>query len=137
MEQIANHNPPDKVPFTWEAPDDSLLEDRRGTLPGFPSGVLRRRGWTFLPLLICRAKWEERFPNWQWRNTGLTRWQAEEAADNETNSPPEIGFEYTDASPEELVKHAEADAAKAEERARRLEKVAEIARSRAKHTPRK
>jgi len=44
---------------------------------------------------------------------------------------------YTDASPEELVKHAEADAAKAEERARRLEKVAEIARSRAKHTPRK
>jgi len=43
VEQIANHNPPDKVPFTWEAPDDSLLEDRRGTLPGFPSGVFPPR----------------------------------------------------------------------------------------------
>jgi Protein of unknown function (DUF3987) len=27
------------VPFTWEAPDDSLLEDRRGTLPAFPQDV--------------------------------------------------------------------------------------------------
>jgi hypothetical protein len=26
-------------PFTWEAPDESLLEDRRGTLPAFPHDV--------------------------------------------------------------------------------------------------
>ena len=101
------------------------------------SRPLRRRGWTFPELLVCRAKWEERFPNWKWRNTGLTRWQAEEAADNETNSPPEVGFEYTDASPKEEVRQANEDAAKAIERAKRLVKIAKITRERAKYTTRK
>lgn len=27
------------APFSWEAPDESLLEDRRGELPSFPCGV--------------------------------------------------------------------------------------------------
>jgi hypothetical protein len=97
----------------------------------------RRRGWSFPALLICRAKWEERFPNWPWRNTGLTQWQAEEENDNETNSPPEVGFEYTDASPKEEVRQANEDAAKAIERAKRLVKVAKITRERAKHTTKK
>jgi hypothetical protein len=30
---------PGNVPFTWESPDDSLLEDRRGALPAFPDDV--------------------------------------------------------------------------------------------------
>jgi hypothetical protein len=97
-----------------------------------PSRPLRHHGWTFPALLVCRAKWEERFPNWPWRNTGLTKWQAEEENDNETNSPPEVGFEYTDASPKEEVRQANEDAAKAMERAKRLVKVAKITRERAK-----
>jgi hypothetical protein len=45
--------------------------------------VLRRRGWTFLPLLELRKKWEERFPGWEWRNPDITEWQAEEQDDND------------------------------------------------------
>jgi hypothetical protein len=41
--------------------------------------VLRHRGWTFPPLLECRAKWESRYPDWQWRDTEITEWQAEES----------------------------------------------------------
>lgn len=43
--------------------------------------VLRRQGWTFPSLKLCRTKWEERFPAWQWRNDAITTWQAEEADD--------------------------------------------------------
>jgi hypothetical protein len=40
MDQIATFQPTGKgAPFTWEEPDESLLEDRRGVLPAFPSGV--------------------------------------------------------------------------------------------------
>jgi hypothetical protein len=28
-------------PFTWDAPDESLLEDRRGVLPAFPDDVFQ------------------------------------------------------------------------------------------------
>jgi hypothetical protein len=36
-----------KVTFTWEAPDESLLEDRRGVLPEFPADVFppHLSGW--------------------------------------------------------------------------------------------
>jgi Bifunctional DNA primase/polymerase, N-terminal len=43
--------------------------------------VLRRRGWTFLPLSVCRATWEKRYPGWKWRDTEITEWRAEEADD--------------------------------------------------------
>ena len=33
--------------------------------------VLRRRGWTFPPLLECRAAWEKRYPGWPWRDSGV------------------------------------------------------------------
>jgi hypothetical protein len=37
--------------------------------------VLRRRGWTFPPLLEVRQKWEARFPGWKWRDPSLAEWQ--------------------------------------------------------------
>jgi hypothetical protein len=43
--------------------------------------VLRRRGWTLPLLSICRAAWEKRYPGWQWRDTEITEWRAEEADD--------------------------------------------------------
>jgi hypothetical protein len=43
--------------------------------------VLRRQGWSFPPLLECRAKWEVRYPGWKWRDTEIAEWQAEEADD--------------------------------------------------------
>jgi hypothetical protein len=43
--------------------------------------VLRRRGWTFPPLLQCRAAWEKRFPGWKWLNTQITAWCPEEGDD--------------------------------------------------------
>jgi hypothetical protein len=39
--------------------------------------VMRRRGWTFPPLLELRKKWEERFPGWKWRDPHLTEWRHE------------------------------------------------------------
>ena len=41
--------------------------------------VLRRRGWTFPPLLDCRAAWAKRYPDWKWRNPEITEWHAEES----------------------------------------------------------
>ena len=41
--------------------------------------VLRRRGWTFPPLVDCRAAWAKRYPDWKWRNPELTEWHAEES----------------------------------------------------------
>jgi hypothetical protein len=43
--------------------------------------VLRRRGWTFPPLLECRAEWEKRYPSYKWRNPEITEWRAEDEAD--------------------------------------------------------
>ncbi len=43
--------------------------------------VLRRRGWSFPPLLQCRGAWERRYPDWQWRDIEITEWRAEEADD--------------------------------------------------------
>jgi hypothetical protein len=41
--------------------------------------VLRRRGWTFPPLVECRKAWEARFPGWQWRDAGLVaEWESED-----------------------------------------------------------
>jgi hypothetical protein len=54
--------------------------------------VMRRRGWTFPELVACRKKWEERFPGWTWRNPYLSRWQVEDAHDDE----PEIAADADD-----------------------------------------
>ena len=43
--------------------------------------VLRRRGWTFPPLVDCRAAWAKRYPDWKWRNPEITEWHAEESDD--------------------------------------------------------
>jgi hypothetical protein len=51
--------------------------------------VLRRRGWTFPPLSVCRATWEQRFPGWQWRDNEITEWRAEEADDVATTQQGE------------------------------------------------
>ena len=42
--------------------------------------VLRRRAWTFPPLLKCRKDWETRFPDWKWRNPTITEWRPEETS---------------------------------------------------------
>jgi Family of unknown function (DUF5906) len=57
--------------------------------------VMRRRGWTFPELSECRKMWEARFPDWEWRNPKLTKWQAEDAADDEE-------YEASEASPEDV-----------------------------------
>jgi hypothetical protein len=50
MTQITTFQAPGKgVSFSWEAPDDSLLEDRRGVLPAFPSDVFSDGLSTWLP----------------------------------------------------------------------------------------
>jgi hypothetical protein len=51
--------------------------------------VLRRRGWSFPPLLECRKAWEERFPGWKWRNANITEWQAEEQDENDDDEDDE------------------------------------------------
>jgi hypothetical protein len=43
--------------------------------------VLRRRGWTFPALLDCRAAWVKRYAGWQWRDTEIKEWRAEEEDD--------------------------------------------------------
>jgi hypothetical protein len=43
--------------------------------------VLRRRGWSFPPLLECRAAWVMRYPDWTWRDTDITEWLPEEGDD--------------------------------------------------------
>jgi Family of unknown function (DUF5906)/RepB DNA-primase from phage plasmid len=43
--------------------------------------ILRRRGWTFPPLLEARKKWEARFPGWKWRDPRLAAWQCGEDKD--------------------------------------------------------
>jgi hypothetical protein len=43
--------------------------------------VLRRRGWTFPPLIECREAWLKQYPNWTWRDEDITEWQAEESDD--------------------------------------------------------
>jgi hypothetical protein len=43
--------------------------------------VLRKRGWTFPPLLKCREDWTKRFPEWKWQNPQITAWSPEDGAD--------------------------------------------------------
>jgi hypothetical protein len=50
--------------------------------------VLKRRSWRFPDLSEARSKWEERYPNWTWREPDLTEWQA----------PPEAQAATGDAS---------------------------------------
>ena len=38
----------------------------------------RRRSWRFPDLAEARAKWTERFPNWQWTNPNLADWEPDE-----------------------------------------------------------
>jgi hypothetical protein len=84
---------------------------------------LRRRGWTFPPLLVCRAEWEKKYPKWKWRDTKITAWRAEESDDPK---PLET------MTPQEKAEAAEEAAAKAQEHANKLAKEAEIAKTRAK-----
>jgi hypothetical protein len=37
----------------------------------------QRRGWEFPPLATCRDRWAENFPDTEWRDQGITGWQAE------------------------------------------------------------
>jgi hypothetical protein len=48
--------------------------------------VLRRRGWTFPPLLQCRAAWEKRYPGWQWRDGEIDGWRAEDEDDADADA---------------------------------------------------
>jgi Primase C terminal 2 (PriCT-2) len=84
--------------------------------------VLRRRGWTFPDLMACRSEWVKRFPGWPWRDAALAEWRPEE------DVRPEAETEMTC---EEKVNAA----AKAQEVADRLAKVAELAKIDAKFRP--
>jgi hypothetical protein len=33
------------------------------------------RGWEFPPLAECRARWEEKYPDWRWQHPELTEWE--------------------------------------------------------------
>jgi hypothetical protein len=52
--------------------------------------VLTRRGWTFPPLLTCRAAWGKLYPGWKWRDADITEWRAEESDDVELG-PRSVG----------------------------------------------
>jgi hypothetical protein len=43
--------------------------------------VLRRTGWTFLPLNQLRKAWEMRFPGWKWHDPDLFEWRFEGSID--------------------------------------------------------
>jgi hypothetical protein len=36
------------------------------------------RGWEFPPLLQCRARWDEKYPEWKWQHPDLTAWQEDD-----------------------------------------------------------
>ena len=36
------------------------------------------RGWEFPPLRDCRARWEQKYPGWQWQHPELTEWQTDD-----------------------------------------------------------
>ena len=38
--------------------------------------VLRRRGWTFPTLDVCRKDWLKRWPEWKWLDPMTTEWRA-------------------------------------------------------------
>jgi Family of unknown function (DUF5906)/Primase C terminal 2 (PriCT-2)/Bifunctional DNA primase/polymerase, N-terminal len=44
--------------------------------------IMRRRGWIFPPLSVCRAKWEKRFPGWPWRDPDIKEWRLEDQDDD-------------------------------------------------------
>jgi len=88
--------------------------------------VLRRRGWTFPPLLQCRDEWEKRFPNWPWVDPAIEAWRAEEADD-----PVDLDALTYEARAELATQAATWAAAHAE----RLAKEAEHAKANAKFQP--
>jgi hypothetical protein len=90
--------------------------------------VLRRRGWTFPPLLECRIEWERHFPKWKWRDTTITEWRAEDADDPvvETVKPTTTPEEKVEAAADAAARayaHAETLFAKAEEANREAKKA--------------
>jgi hypothetical protein len=38
--------------------------------------VLRKRGWAFPELSVCREGWQRRYPGWNWEDWTLTEWSA-------------------------------------------------------------
>jgi hypothetical protein len=42
--------------------------------------VMRRRGWEFPKLLVCRREWKKRFPEWQWRDPMRSEWSEKQDA---------------------------------------------------------
>ena len=41
------------------------------------------RGWEFPPLRECRARWEQKFPNWSWPNPEQEDWSPREDPDED------------------------------------------------------
>ena len=40
--------------------------------------VMRRRGWQFPTLRVCRKDWEKRFPEWKWRDPLRVAWSGKQ-----------------------------------------------------------
>jgi hypothetical protein len=36
----------------------------------------KQRGWEFLPLAACRARWEKKYPGWAWEHPDINEWQS-------------------------------------------------------------
>jgi len=58
--------------------DDQVLTNHLRKWGCWPWRNNTQRGWEFPPLAECRAKWEERYPGWQWRHPDLTDWQEDD-----------------------------------------------------------
>jgi hypothetical protein len=75
--------------------------------------VLRKQGWWFAPLAECRAAWVARYPDWKWRNPGITDWRPEDADDvvDAIENGPTLAVD-NDAETEAMIAAAKAAGAK-------------------------
>jgi hypothetical protein len=67
--------------------DDQVLAEHLKAWGCTPWRSNLARGWEFLPLAECRARWEEKFPGWPWQHPELTEWQEDDNTGWSTGGP--------------------------------------------------
>jgi hypothetical protein len=60
--------------------NDQVLAERLKQLGCTPWRSNLKRGWEFPPLSECRARWEEKYPDWPWREPDLKDWGQDDSA---------------------------------------------------------
>jgi hypothetical protein len=67
----------DRVPALRRV-NDQVLAARLKTWGCTPWRNNQVRGWQFPPLLECRARWEQKYPEWKWQHPDLVEWQVDD-----------------------------------------------------------